>query len=228
MTDFVRITLACLDLSDLLAGDQDAPYLEALATVGLVPGTDTCARALSRLRESRGAPLRDLFLAAAPGRSSVWAATAATAFERAYSSVLDRRRLRPSPLADAALDKLSGTGVRTCLVTGFGNRLLSRVLDALDWWDRADLAISPDDVSGRGCPRPDMILASALRLGVDDIREVATISASPAVLQSGHHAGAGVVAGLELRTPETTHTLRSVADLPDLLLSTAPPLPQRL
>jgi phosphoglycolate phosphatase-like HAD superfamily hydrolase len=224
----VHITLACLDLSALIGGDQSAAYLEALATMGLVPGTDSCARALARLHDSFGLPQRELFRSLVPSLGETWAATTEMAFERAYGSFIGRHGLFPAPGAEAALDKLSSSGVRTCLLTGFSNRLLSRILDTLGWWDRADLAISPDDVAGRGCPCPDMILASALRLSVDDVREVAVVGASRPVLESGHRSGAGVVAGIGVDTPETTHTLNSPAALPDLLLAAAPVLPQRL
>jgi len=227
----VRITLACLDLAATAVADQGAvetAYTEAIATVGIVPGTVAGTRALARLRESRGLPQRDLFRALSPAGDEAWAATAELAFERAYGSVLDRLGRIAEPGTEAALDKLSGAGIRICLLTGFSNRILSRILDTLGWWNRADLAISPDDVGGRGSPRPDMILTAALKLGVDDIREVAVAAASAPILQTARHSGASMAIALGLRSPEATHTLDSLADLPTLLLGTSPAVAGRL
>lgn len=107
--------------------------------------------------------------------------------------------------------------------------MFASVLDALGWWDKIDLAVSPDETS-RGCPAPDLVLTAMLRLGVDDVRETAVAMSTEAGVTAGRRSGAGVVAGVltgtapdgKLRRAGASHVLSSVADLPDLLTSTAP------
>ena len=48
----------------------------------------------------------------------------------------------------------------------------------------------------RGRPYPDLVLHSALRLAVTDMRQVAVVGDSPADMLSGTRSGAGVVAGV--------------------------------
>jgi len=134
------------------------------------------------------------------------------------------------PGAEQAIEKLRGTGARVCLISGFSRRLLALVLETLGWWDRIDLALSPDEVP-RGCPWPDLVFTAMLRLGVDDVREAVVAHGTESGVLSGHRSGSGAVVGVltgthtteRLRRAGATHVLGSVAELPDLLAAgTAP------
>jgi len=228
-----RITIACLDLAGTTLVDGDAvetAFAEAIATVGVVPGTGAHARAMSRVRESRGRQKIDIFRALFDG-DEARAQAANLSFERSYDLVVDRRGLTPVPGAESALERLGRAGVRICLTTGFSRRTLGRILDALDWWTRVDLALSPEDGIGvgRGRPYPDLILTAALRLGADDVRHIAVCGDTENDILSGRRAGASIVAGVltgahdqdRLRDAGATHILGSVKEFPDLFL----PLP---
>jgi phosphonatase-like hydrolase len=154
-------------------------------------------------------------------------------FERAYDSVIDRVGLLPVPGAEAAIDKLAASGVRICLLTGFGRATLGRVIDTLGWWKRADLLLCPADAGGRGRPYPDMILTAALRLQIEDVRQIAVCGDTESDMRSGRRAGASVVAGTltgahdreRLDVAGATHVIDSIADLPDLLVRTSAAVP---
>lgn len=234
MGEAAAITLACVDLAGTTVADDgavDTAFAEALATMGIVPGTSAFDRALSQVRDSRGRPDIDIFRQVFPG-DEARARTADLAFRRAYDCVLDRVGLAAIPGAETALDKLTGAGLHVCLITGFGSRTMSRILDTLDWWKRADLAISADDIP-RGRPWPDAVLTAALRLQVDDVRQIAVCGDTENDILAGRRAGAAVLAGVltgahdqaRLQAAGATHILPSIADLPDLLLGLTAPAP---
>jgi phosphonatase-like hydrolase len=222
------ITLACLDLAGTTVADDAAietAFAEAIATMGLVAGTAAHDRAMVRVRESRGQAKIDIFRRLFSD-DEVRAQAANLSFERSYDSLIDRVGLAPVPGAESALDKLSGAGVRICVMTGFSRRTLGRVLDTLGWWNRVDLATCPDEV-GRGRPWPDLVLSAALRLQVDDVRQIAVCGDTESDMLCGRRSGASIVAGVRtgahdedrLRAAGATHILDSVADLPALVLS---------
>ncbi len=113
------------------------------------------------------------------------------------------------------------------MITGFSRATLSRVLSVLGWHDKIDLAICPEDAGGRGRPWPDMVLHAVLRLGIDDVRQVAVVGDAESDMLSGRRAGAAVVAGVmtgvhsreRLLQGGATHILDSIAELPELILS---------
>jgi phosphonatase-like hydrolase len=230
-----RITIACLDLAGTTLVDGDAvetAFAEAIATVGVVPGTAAHTRAMGRVREFRGRPKIEIFRKLFAG-DEARAQAANLSFERSYDLVVDRRGLSPVPGAEAAIERLGGAGVRVCLTTGFSRRTLGRVLDALGWWGCVDLALCPEDGgSGRGRPYPDLILSAALRLGVDDVRHIAVCGDTENDVLSGRRAGASIVAGVltgahsqaQLIGAGATHVLGSVKEFPDLFLA-APSAP---
>ncbi|NDU75014.1 HAD-IA family hydrolase [Actinomadura sp. DSM 109109] len=221
------MTVACLDLAGTTVADRgtvESAFAEAIATLGIVSGTASYGRALARFRDARGGSkigiFRSLF-------DEPRAEAAHLAFERSYHDLIDRHGLEPVPGADDALGRLRGAGIRVCLLTGFGRGTQARVLDALGWWDRADLTLCPEDVP-RGRPWPDLVLTAALRLGVDDVRHIAVCGDTAGDMLCGRRAGASVVAGVltgahdhdRLRAAGATHVLPTVAALPDLLLRT--------
>lgn len=183
---------------------------------------------MAHIRESRGRPKIDIFRDLFPGDEAC-ARAANLAFERSFDAAIDRTGVRPIPGAEDAIDKLVGSGVRVCLMTGFSRTTLGRVIDALGWWQRVDLAMCPADVA-RGRPWPDLVLTAVLRLGVDDVRDVAVCGDTESDMRCGRSAGASVVAGVRtgahdadrLRGAGATHIIDSVADLPELILRGTP------
>ncbi|MBG0814329.1 HAD-IA family hydrolase [Planomonospora sp. ID82291] len=225
------IKLACLDLAGTTIGDVamvERAFAEAIATQGIVPGTGAYARAMVHVHRSRGCPKIDVFRGIFPDNEAQ-AQAANLTFERSYQGAVDRSGLAPVPGTVEALEKLQGSGVKVCLITGFSRSTLDHVLAALTWSDRIDLALSPEDVGGRGRPRPDMVLTALLRLGVEDVREVAVVGDSESDMLCGRRAGASVVAGVltgshsrdRLVKGGATHVLDSVADFPGLVLDDA-------
>ncbi|RJL32279.1 HAD family hydrolase [Bailinhaonella thermotolerans] len=199
-------------------------FAEAIATQGIVPGTSAYARAMVHVHRSRGCPKIDVFRGLFPGNEAQ-AQAANLAFERSFESAIERTGLVPLPGTVEVLDKLSSAGVRVCLITGFSRATLGQVIDTLGWWDRVDLALSPED-AGRGRPWPDLVLTAVLRLGVDDVRQVAVAGDTESDMSCGRRAGASIVAGVltgvhsetRLRAAGATHILDSIADLPTLIL----------
>ena len=229
MTDVVPIKLVCLDLAGTTVGDiamVERAFAEAIATQGIVPGTGAYARAMVHVHRSRGRPKIEVFRGIFPGNEAQ-AQAANLTFERSYEGALGRAGLVPMPGVVDVLDKLRGSGVQLALITGFSRVTLSRVLSVLGWHDKVDLAISPEDVGGRGRPYPDMVLHAVLRLGIEDVRQVAVVGDAESDMLCGRRAGASVVAGVmtgvhsreRLVNGGATHLLDSLADLPGLILS---------
>jgi phosphonatase-like hydrolase len=232
--DSARITLVCLDLAGTSVADGgvvEKAFAEALATQGIVPGTGAYGRSMARVHATRGQSKIRIFHEIFSDDDRARAAN--HSFERAYDSIIDRVGLMPIPGAEAAIDKLTDSGIRVCLTTGFGRATLGRVIDTLGWWKRADLLICPDDAGGRGRPHPDMILTAALRLQVEDVRHIAVCGDTASDMLSGHRAGASIVAGVltgahdrpQLQSAGATHVLESISGLPDLVLQTNATVP---
>ncbi|MGI5285134.1 HAD-IA family hydrolase [Nonomuraea polychroma] len=229
MSDIVPIKLVCLDLSGTTVGDiamVERAFAEAIATQGIVPGTGAYARAMVHVHRSRGCPKIDVFRGIFPGNEAQ-AQAANLTFERSYEGALERAGLVPMPGVMEVLDKLRGTGIKLALITGFSRATLSRILGVLGWHDKIDLAISPEDAGGRGRPWPDMVLHAVLRLGVEDVRNVAVVGDSESDMLCGRRSGASIVAGLmtgvhsreRLLKGGATHILDSITDFPSLVLS---------
>lgn len=229
MGEATRIALTCLDLAGTTVADDgvvDRAFAEALATQGVVRGTEAYQRAMIQVDDARGRSKLDIFRQVFADEDRARAAN--HSFERAYDSAIDRVGLAPVLGAEKAMDALADAGVRICLITGFSQATLGRVIDALGWWKRVDLLLCPSDVDGRGRPYPDMILKAALRLQIDDVRTIAVCGDTENDMLSGRRAGASVVAGTltgahdrtRLLAAGATHVIDSIADLPDLILHT--------
>ncbi|MFC4062929.1 HAD-IA family hydrolase [Planomonospora corallina] len=221
------IKLACLDLAGTTIGDVamvERAFAEAIATQGIVPGTGAYARAMVHVHRSRGCSKIDVFRGIFP-ENEAQAQAANLTFERSYEGAIERSGLEPVPGTVEVLDKLRGAGVKICLITGFSRPTLDRVLTALSWSDKIDLALCPEE-AGRGRPMPDMVLAAVLRLGIEDVRQVAVAGDSESDMLCGRRAGASVVAGVltgshskeRLLNGGATHILDSIADFPALVL----------
>ncbi|OUC99761.1 HAD-IA family hydrolase [Streptosporangium minutum] len=226
----IPIRLACLDLAGTTIGDiamVERAFAEAIATQGIVPGTGAYARAMVHVHRSRGCPTIEVFRGIFPDNEAQ-AQAANLTFERSYEGAIGRAGLAPLPGTVEALEKLRAADVKICLITGFSRITLNRVLAALSWSDKVDLALCPED-AGRGRPMPDMVLAAVLRLGIEDVRQVAVAGDSESDMLCGRRSGASVVAGVltgvhskeRLLKGGATHILDSIADFPTLVLGSA-------
>ena len=220
------VSLVCFGLLGTVAQDggmRERAFAEACATQGIVPGTADYAHYMVAVNQALGQPAVEVFRGLfpdSPGRAEA----AALSFERSFRAVVDRTGLSPVPGAAEAVAELRASGVQICVMSGLSRRLVSMVLDALDWWRRVDLALTPDDVP-RGYPWPDLMLTAMLRLGVQDVREAAYAGSTASGVLCGKRAGAGIIAGVlagghtrdRLRSAGATHFIGEVAELPALL-----------
>jgi beta-phosphoglucomutase-like phosphatase (HAD superfamily) len=227
MTDTPPISLVCCDLASIVIDGTvvERAFAEAIATQGIVTGTQDYARSMVRFDRSHGrapaAVLRDLFDGDEPR-----AQAASLAFERSFRAAAQRFSLDvPADVTDA-LGKTAGSGSRVCLLTMLSRRSCGEFLGLLR---TADLVLCGEDAP-RGFPWPDPVLTAMLRLGAADVREVAMVSATPDGVLAGYRAGAGIVAGLAngrrgraeaLREAGATHVLDSISELPELLAAPA-------
>jgi len=200
-------------------------FAEAIATQGVVAGTSDFARCMAQVSRGRGRSTADVFDSLFPGNQAR-AQAAGIAFERSYRSAVGRTGLAAMPGAEEAVDKLSGSGIRVCLVTGLPRGTLNLILDTLGWRGHGQLALCPDDAP-RAFPWPDLVLTALLRLGADDVREIAVASGTEHAMAGGRRAGARILAGVRtgphtparLREAGATDLIENVAELPDLVAS---------
>ncbi|WP_214107845.1 HAD family hydrolase [Acrocarpospora catenulata] len=228
------VRLACLDLAGTTIGDiamVERAFAEAIATQGIVPGTSAYARAMVHVHRSRGCPKIDIFRGIFPDNEAQ-AQAANLTFERSYEGAIERSGLVPLPGTVEALDKLRAADIKIALITGFSRGTLGRVLAALGWDDKLNLALCPED-AGRGRPYPNLVLTAVLKLGIEDVRQVAVAGDSDNDMLCARRAGAGIAAGVltgvhsreRLLSGGATHILDSIADFPTLLLGHPHALP---
>ena len=198
MTEPPPISLVCLDLAGIVIDDSvvERAYAEAIATQGIVPGTQDYARSMVRFDRSRGRP------PAACSASSSRPTRCAPRWRRSRSTA---RSARPrSGSASASRPRSPTRSARRparaprspwspCCPGPPASDLLGSLRDA-------DLVLCADDVP-RSFPWPDPVLTAMLRLGTGDVREVAVVSATEDGVLSGHRAGAGPGRGHRLRRP---------------------------
>jgi phosphonatase-like hydrolase len=220
------IRLAALDMAGTTVADEGAveeAFQSALDAVGLVAG-DLMDDPGSYIRRTMGQSKITVFTELLGGDRHR-AERANAAFETAFDQAVDRGEVAALPGSEEVFATLRAAGVRICLTTGFSPATRDRIVDALDWAGRIDLALSPAD-AGRGRPWPDMILAAVLRLRIDDVAEVAVAGDTTSDLLAGTRSGASVVAGVltgahsaeELAAAPHTHLLASIAELPGIVL----------
>jgi beta-phosphoglucomutase-like phosphatase (HAD superfamily) len=224
MTDSPPISLVCFDLASIVIDGSivERAFAEAIATQGIVAGTQDYARSMVRFDRSHGrapaAVLHDLF------DDEPRAQATSLAFERSFRAAAQRFGLDlPADVADA-MGKTAGTGARICLLTMLSRRSCGEFIGLLH---EADLVLCGDDAP-RGFPWPDPVLTAMLRLGTADVREVAVVSATPDGVLSGYRAGARILVGLgtghraaALVEAGATHILDSITALPDLVAASA-------
>ncbi|MER5393359.1 phosphonatase-like hydrolase [Saccharopolyspora sp. NPDC002686] len=216
------IKLAVLDMAGTTVADDglvERAFTQAIADIGVAEDPAMLDHVRRTMGESKITVFRYLF----DGDESL-AQQANKAFERAYAARVADGECRPVDGAEDAIRQLRDSGVKVALTTGFSETTQRQILAALGWEDLADLTLTPAQ-AGRGRPHPDMVLTALLRLGIDDVREVATAGDTVYDVQSGLRAGASVVAGVLTGAHErdaltgagATHVIESVRDLPALL-----------
>jgi phosphonatase-like hydrolase len=218
------IALAVLDMAGTTVADDglvERAFTEAIGAVGVSTSDDRFPAMLDHVRATMGQSKIVVFRALLPETE---AQQANAAFEAAYNRLVDAGHCEPVPGAEQAIKDLRAAGVKVALTTGFARPTQDAIIAALGWSDLVDIALTPAD-AGRGRPFPDMVLTAVLRLGIDDVRDVAAVGDTPSDVVSGLRAGASIVAGVltgastraEFEAVRATHVLESVRDLPALL-----------
>jgi phosphonatase-like hydrolase len=123
------------------------------------------------------------------------AGAANAAFEKHYAGAVANGDIAPMPGAEELFAACRQAGIRVCLSTGFSPVTRDAIIAALGWEPLVDLLLSPAD-AGRGRPWPDMPLTALLRLSGDSVASLAVAGDTPADIESGLRAGAGLVAGV--------------------------------
>lgn len=220
------IQLAVLDMAGTTVADGGLVLraFEAAATAAGIE-TDGPRRAEARryVVETMGQSKIEVFRALLGDETAAQAAN--LAFEAAYDALIDEAGVAPIPGAETAIAELRAAGVRVALTTGFSRGTQDKLLAALGWADLVELTLAPSEV-GRGRPYPDLVLAAALRLGVDAVDRIAVLGDTTSDVATGRAAGAGIVAGTltgahtadQLRAAGATHVVASVAEFPALVL----------
>lgn len=221
------IRLACLDMAGTTVADDGtvvAAFTHAMTAQGVPEGSDRFEEALAYVRRTMGESKIEVFRFLFDGDETI-AQAANASFEQAYGAIVADGGMTPIAGAVDAMAALRAGGVQVCLTTGFSAPTRDAILAALGWHDLVDLTLAPAD-AGRGRPFPDMILTAVLRLGVDDVAQVAVVGDTANDVLSGVRAGASIVAGVrtgahddeQMLAAGATHILDSVADLPALVL----------
>jgi len=146
------------------------------------------------------------------------------AFERSYRTVVERFGLSIVPGAQEALAALASSPLKVCLISGFSRPTSRLMLERLSISRHADLTLCLDDAP-HGFPWPDLVLTAVLRLGIEDVASVAVVGNSENVIAGGRRAGARTLVGIpgdreaaRLRAAGATHLIKTIAELPALLL----------
>jgi phosphoglycolate phosphatase len=221
-----RFSVVCLDMAGTTVRD-DNTVLEAFAAA--IASQNLLDRAFNEAmkyaRDTMGHSKIEVFRHIFGEEDAAQGANAA--FEKHYAGAVADGEIAPMPGAEELFAACRSAGMKVCLSTGFSPVTRDAIITALGWEPLVDLVLSPAD-AGRGRPWPDMPLTALLRLGGDSVAALAVVGDTPADIESGLRAGAGLVvgvlsgdsqrAGLEAvpaatGLPGTPLILESVADL---------------
>jgi phosphonatase-like hydrolase len=219
------IRLAVLDMAGTTVDDHgavEASFLDALESIGIGRDDDRIGDHVAYVRATMGMSKIVVFRELLGDEATARAAN--EAFEAAFSRRVEAGEVDEIAGATSALAELRQAGIRVCLTTGFADVTRQTIIDRLGWSDVIDLSLSPGE-GVRGRPHPDLALTALMRLGLDDVAELATAGDTTSDLLAGHRAGASVVVGVltgahdraTLTTAPHTHILESIRELPALL-----------
>jgi phosphoglycolate phosphatase len=190
-----RISVACLDMAGTTVRD-DNTVMEAFGAAvasRTLPAREFSA-AMQYARDTMGQSKIEVFRRILDGDEA--AAQAANAvFEKHYAAAVERGEISPMPGAVELFAACRSAGIKVCLSTGFSPLTRDAIIAALGWRPLVDLLLSPAD-AGRGRPWPDMPLTALLRLDGDAVSSLAVVGDTPADVESGLRASAGLVVGV--------------------------------
>lgn len=214
------IKLAVFDLAGTTVYDDQAVVgclVDALAAAGFTAAPED-ANALMGIPKPLA--VRQL----APGIDEVKADAVHEDFRRRmiahYAEAPDIREIEGTSEAFA---RLRAAEIKVAIDTGFDRPTVDVLLPRMGW--TIDGSITSDEVAN-GRPYPDMVLALMAQFEIEDPSQVAKIGDTPSDLGEGTAAGCGFVIGVtegthaeaQLRQHPHTHLVRSVRDVPDLLI----------
>lgn len=218
------IELVVLDMAGTTARDDGVVELafERAANRTGVASNMPWDQALGYVRDTMGQSKIDVFSHLAGGDRSL-AERATESFEQAYAEIVQESGVAAIDGAAELMSELRDRGIKVVLTTGFAPVTRDAILDALDWRNLIDLALSPIDV-GRGRPAPDLVLNALLRTGTSCVQAVAVLGDTESDVRSGRRAGAGLVAGVlsgahdraTLEAAGADYVLNSVVELREL------------
>ncbi len=189
-----RFSVICLDMAGTTVRD-DNTVMDAFAAA--IASRDLPVRefhdAMRYARATMGRSKIEVFRHIFAGEDAAQAANAA--FEKHYAGAVAGGEVSPVPGAVELFASCRAAGMKVCLSTGFAPVTRDAIVDALGWRSLVDLFLSPAD-AGRGRPWPDMPLTALLRLGGDSVASLAVAGDTPADVESGLRAGAGLVVGV--------------------------------
>ena len=189
-----RFSVVCLDMAGTTVRDGNAvmaAFGAAIASRNL-PGREF-DRAMHYARATMGQSKIEVFRHILGDEDAAQAANAA--FERHYAGAVAAGEISPMPGAVELFAACREADTRVCLSTGFAPVTRDAIIDALGWGSLVDLILSPAD-AGRGRPWPDMALTALLRLDGDAVSSLVVAGDTPADVESGLRAGAGLVVGV--------------------------------
>ncbi|AVP68290.1 phosphonatase-like hydrolase [Prescottella equi] len=221
------IKLAVLDMAGTTVADDGLvlrAFAAAAASAGLAESGPEADAARQYVLDTMGQSKIVVFRALFGDEDRAQAAN--RAFEAEYDRLVDEGGATAIAGAAESISALRNAGIRVALTTGFSRTTQDKLLAALGWQTLADLTLSPAE-AGRGRPFPDLILTALMRLGVDDVKDVAVLGDTANDITSGRRAGASIVAGAltgahdekQLRAADPTHVVPSVREFTDLVLS---------
>jgi phosphonatase-like hydrolase len=188
-----RFSVVCLDMAGTTIRDGNAVMAAFAAAIG---GRNLPARefdsAMKYARDTMGQSKIEVFRHILGDEDAAQEANAA--FEKHYAGAVAAGEISPMPGAVELFAACRAAGTRVCLSTGFAPVTRDAIIGTLGWDSLVDLILSPAD-AGRGRPWPDMPLTALLRLGGDAVSSLAVVGDTPADVECGLRAGAGLVVG---------------------------------
>ena len=189
-----RFSVVCLDMAGTTIRDGNAVMAAFAAAVsrGNLPVREF-NDAMQYARDTMGQSKIEVFRHILGGEDAAQEANAA--FEKHYAGAVAAGEISPMPGAVELFAACRAAGTRVCLSTGFAPVTRDAIIEALGWGSLVDLILSPAD-AGRGRPWPDMPLTALLRLAGDAVSSLVVAGDTPADVESGLRAGAGLVVGV--------------------------------
>ena len=126
------VSLVCCDLASLVIDSSivERAFAEAIATQGIVAGTQDYVRSMVQLDRARGRPPADV-LTEAFDRGELRAQAASLAFDRSFRAAAERYGIAVPPDVIAALTKAASSGAKVCLLSGLSRAACGNLLNEL-------------------------------------------------------------------------------------------------